>query len=210
MNGELLVIGTVRGLQSEAEKIRDTFTTFKPDAVAISISKEQLEAMIEHIRSGNQDVEMDNLEEELYVKALERFGEVRKPPPSFVKAWELCSETEIPLYPIDFDDEEFTDLFCGNVSGFEWLRQPSRQRALVKRRFKSTTPEEFAEEWDKIVNRTKGMRKIETARENRISRETKDLCQRYGRVMLVVDHERSVEVKRQLETDCKIVTLTDL
>ncbi len=198
--GEVLVVGAVRGLVSESEAVRQSSKSFQPDAVAISISKEQLQAMLEHIGSGADMAELDNIEEEFYVEGLKRFGEVKKPPPCFVEAWRLCDKEKIPLYPVDFDDVEFTDLYCHYVSGLEWLRQPSKQRTLAKKKFYSKTAQEFTVEWDKIVNRSKGLRSMEQAREDKIARETGRLAAEHSRVMLVVDYERAGAVAGMLSS----------
>ena len=207
--GRILVIGTVKGLVSEAEKVKTEFFEFVPDVMAISISKEGLQAMSEHERSGeNNDAGFDNFEEEYYAKALGRFGKVKKPPPCFVEAWRLSVEKDIPIVAIDFDDEEFTDLFCRHVSGVEWLKQPSKQRGLARKKFNSRTAQEFAVEWDHYINRTKGMRSMEDARVYKISKEVNELAKRYGKVMLVVDCERAEEVRaRLLDSGCRLQTI---
>ena len=207
-SGEILILGIVKGLVASGEKVRKAFDDYKPDAVAVSISKEGLMAMVEHVESGAEMAEMENLEEEYYVAALERFGEVRKPPPSFVASWELCEKLELPLYPVDFDDLEFTELYCSYVSGVEWLRQPSKQREITRKRFTAKTAEEFVLEWDELVNGTKGMRKMERSREEKISNEVATLGEKYERVLLVVDYERMDAIRETLETaDCSLSTL---
>ncbi len=208
--GKILITGTVKGLVSESQKIQDHFTRFDPDVIAISVSKEGLEAMIKHLGSDDvtEDVAPDNIEEEYYVKSLERFGDVSKPPPSFVRAWELSVEKAISIIPVDLDDVEFTDLYCHHVTGVEWLKQPSKQRSLARKKFTSQTPEEFALEWDAFMNGTKGMKSIEQARVNKISREVNELSKKFERVMLVVDYERADEVTEILASSgCKLANI---
>ena len=207
--GKILIIGTVKGLVSESQKIQDHFTKFDPDVIAISVSKEGLEAMIEHLGSDTgEDVVSDNIEEEYYVEALERFGDVSKPPPSFVRSWELSVEKDISIIAVDLDDVEFTDLYCHHVTGVEWLKQPSKQRSLARKKFISQTPEEFVLEWDAFINGTKAMKSIELARVNKISREVNELSKKFDRIMLVVDYERADEVKELLSSSgCR---LTDI
>lgn len=204
--GRILVIGTVKGLVSEGDKVRNGFSEFGPDVIAISISKEGLQAMIEHEKAGeNNDAGFDNFEEEYYAKALGRFGEVKKPPPCFVEAWKLSVGKDIQIVAIDFDDEEFTDLFCRHVSGVEWLKQPAKQRALARKKFKSQTSREFAVEWDRYINATKGMRSMEEVRGVRLAKEINELAKKYGRVMAVVDYERAEEVRaRLLDSGCRL------
>ena len=204
--GRILVFGSVKGLVSEGDKVRSSFSGFGPDVIAISISKEWLQAMIEHENAEeNKDAGFDNFEEEYYAKALGRFGKVKKPPPCFVEAWKLGGESDIPVIAIDFDDEEFTDLFCRHVTGVEWLKQPSKQRALARKKFNSRTPQEFAVEWDRFINATKGMRSMEDARVVRLAKEINELAKKHGRVMAVVDYERAEEVRaRLLDFGCRL------
>lgn len=207
--GEIFVLGVIKGLKKNAAAVEKCFSMFGPDAVAVSISKEGMQAMCSHLADGGQMAEMDNLEEEYYVAALERFGEVSKPPPGFVAAWELANENDVPFYPVDFDDEEFTELYCSYVSGLEWLRQPARQRSIVKKRFRARTAEEFIMEWDELVNSGKGLRRMEAARERKIARETAIVAGKHARVLLIVDYERSDAVRLLLEAEGLITTVPE-
>ncbi len=205
--GKTLVIGAVKGLVSESEKVQEHFSRFDPEVIALSVSKEGLQAMAEYLRSDNEDdAGSDNVEEEYYVQALKKFGDVSKPPPCFVKAWELGLEKDIPTMAVDLDDEEFTDIYCHHVTGVEWLKQPSKQRSLARKKFKSKTAEEFVIEWDQFINDSKAMRSIESSRVSKITREVNELSKKYDRIMLVVDYERADEVKQSLlSSGCGLV-----
>src|SRR2546422_10749556 len=92
------VMPVVRGLVSESEAVRAAFSEARPDAVALSIGREEIEALRAH---PGGSVPPDNLEEEVYVRGLSRFGEVRKPPPCFVEALAAATERGVPLPPLD-------------------------------------------------------------------------------------------------------------
>src|SRR5436309_15662864 len=79
----------VRGLVSEVERVRAAFTDAGPVAVALSISREELEGLRDYA-DGNAPP--DNLEEEVHVRGLTRIVEVRKPTTYFVEAVELAKE----------------------------------------------------------------------------------------------------------------------
>ena len=70
----------IRGLVSETKEVDRAVEETKPDALGICVSKEELETL------GNfagQEAEPASAHEEAYIKGLQRFGEVRKPPPCY-------------------------------------------------------------------------------------------------------------------------------
>src|SRR6266511_3478982 len=87
----------VRGLVSEAGRVRAAFSEVGPEAVALSISREELEGL-RAFKGGN--AQPDNPEEEVYVNGLGRYGEVRKPPPCFVEAAASARDRHIPYPPL--------------------------------------------------------------------------------------------------------------
>src|SRR5437867_4141003 len=103
----------VRGLVSEAERARAALSEVGPEAVALSISREELEGL-RAFAGGNAPA--DNLEEEVYVRGLARFGDVRKPPPCFVEAAAFAKERGIPVHPLDMDNDQYTTPYVAAVS----------------------------------------------------------------------------------------------
>ena len=234
--GKVMVLGTVRGLVSEIEKVNTAYDSFQPDTIAISVSEEGLQAMKEHLDSlkkkneeleknvdmgktgglekgekpdegedGEEAVGLDNIEEEYYVRILSQWGEVRKPPPCFVRAWELAGANDLPIHAIDFNDVEFTDIYCHHVNGVEWLKQPAMQRKLARKKFEAKTPEEFAAEWDGFINGSGGLRAIEDSRVKKMASEINELSKRSDRVMVVIELERLDEVISELEgSGCRL------
>src|SRR2546422_11145126 len=91
------VMPVVRGLVSESEAVRAAFSEARPDAVALSIGREEIEALRAH---PGGSVPPDNLEEEVYVPGLSRFREGRKPPPCFVRAPARATGPGIPAHPL--------------------------------------------------------------------------------------------------------------
>lgn len=72
------VLSVIKGLKSETEKVRKAFEETKPDVVAISLSREEVEGL----KNIPDDYEPElSRYEEIYAEGLSRFGEVAAPPP---------------------------------------------------------------------------------------------------------------------------------
>src|SRR3990170_3544872 len=120
----LHLMPVVRGLASESETVRAAVAEVAPEAVALSISREEIEALRAH---DGADVPPDNVDEEVYVRGLSRFGAVRKPPPCFVEALAAAAARGIPVHPLDMDAEQYTSAFVAAVGTVDVLRTNARQ-----------------------------------------------------------------------------------
>jgi len=196
----VLIIGAVRGLVSEGERVYDIIMQNRPDVVGLAISEEGLDAMKEHLDStGGKNAELENLEEVIYVAGLEAFGEVRKPPPCFSKAWTAAKNLTITAEPLDLNDEQYTNAYCRNISTLEMMTQGRGQRRIVKHQFQATSAQEFVLEFDAVVNRQKGYRKLEAEREEFMALRIKKLTQDNQKVMAVIELERLEGVMKALD-----------
>jgi hypothetical protein len=196
---DVMLAGAIRGLVSEGEWIIKEIHEFRPDTVALSISKEGLIAMRSHLDSGAEEAGLDNLEEEIYVAGLEAFGEVRKPPPCFAGALNTAVELGIQVEPLDLDDEEYTNAYCRNISTLEVISQGRCQRRIARHRFQARSAEEFVLEFDEIVNRQKGFQKLEVEREEHMATEVARLASNRNCVLAIIEIERLQGVVRALE-----------
>ena len=185
----------VRGLVSEGGRVRAAFTEVGPQAVALSISREELEGL-KSFSGGNAPA--DNLEEEVYVRGLARFGEVRKPPLCFLEAAAYAREREIPVHPLDMDNEQYTSTYVATVSTVDILLSNARQGKLRRWVSASGTAAEFVAEWDALVNRTAGYRRLQEEREAFLARRIRQLASRYGVLLALVEVERVGGVRRSL------------
>ena len=100
------VLGVVKGLVSEEEKVKSAIANVSPDVIGLSISKEQLAAL--RSRESWGEYELSPLES-AYKTLMQEFGEVRLPSPAFVKALELGDSLKVPVIPIDMNDLEYTE-----------------------------------------------------------------------------------------------------
>ncbi len=199
------ILPVIKGLVSETENVRQAFDYVKPDVVAISISKEELEGL----RNLPNDYEPElSRYEEIYANGLQRFGEVSVPPPCYVAALELADHKGIPLVPVDMDERSYTELYVLAVSGGTLFRHSTRTWILKRRKFSTESAEEFVLSWDKTVNGLGGFRRIEETRAETISRGILDICSDgHKHILAVVELERAREVlelvNRQIKKDEK-------
>lgn len=182
------VMPVIRGLVSESPRVVSAFDDVRPEAVALSIGREELEALKAH---SGKNVPPDNVEEEVYVRGLSRFGEVRKPPPCFVAALVACTERGIPIHPLDMDDEQYSSTYVASVSTVDILLANVREGRLRKWTSKASGAEAFVRDWDAAVNHSAGYRKLVAEREAFLARRIRQVASRYGVLLALVDVERA-------------------
>lgn len=196
LNGSLIrVLPVVKGLVSEEESVSAAFAEFGPDAIAVSISREELEGLR---RKEDYDKYEPSSLEIAYAENLEEFGEVRLPPPCYVRALDLSEERGVPIIPIDMDEETYSDTFCELVGGMDLLRESMFARRAERRRFDLTSPRSFVIDWDRRVNRAKGFRALEALREGHMAQELRKASKAHRRILAVVELERAEGVAASL------------
>jgi hypothetical protein len=201
INGaEVMVIGTLKGLVKEEDKVAKAFADYRPDAIAISTSKEELAAL--RTKETHSDYELSALEE-VYKVYMEHFGAVRLPTPAYLMAIELADEAHLPLIPIDLNDDEFTDFYCTRIRGWDMVRESFYTRSIKRRKYRIGSAEEFAKDWDMKVNRAKGFRQLERDREEHMAQTLRNMSSKYQRILAFVEYERSAGVERCLQPRTK-------
>ncbi len=185
------VLGVIKGLKSETEKVRKAFEESKPDRVAISLSKEEVEGL----KNIPDDYEPElSRYEQIYAEGLGRFGEVAAPPPCYVATLEIAEHEGIPLIPVDLDEQAYTDLYCAVVPGTSLFRHSTRTWLLKRRAFSDDGPEQFVIAWDKAVNNIEGFKLIEIKRAEAMAKGIKKACQESRSVLAVIELERASDV----------------
>jgi len=188
VNGSIVsILPVVKGLVSEEETVANAFVDANPDAVAVSISREELEGLR---KTEDYDKYEPSSLEIAYAENLATFGRVVIPPPCFVKSLELCDKSTVPIIAIDMDEEEFSDTFCDSVGGLDLLRESVFAGRAWKKRFDLSSPENFVVDWDKRVNRASGFRDLERARERHMADALTEAARSYRRILAVVEVER--------------------
>ncbi len=202
INGcSVTVLPVVKGLVSEADEVSKAFEEVMPDAVGMSIGKEELAGL--HKKDEYENYEQTDLEE-IYGAILETFGKVELPPPCYVRGMDICEENHIPLIPIDLNDEMYTEAYCGNLTTWQMIRESFFARKAPKKRWDVSTPQNFVVQWDSRVNRAKGFRKLEDIREKHMASTIQNMTRKYHNILALVECERAEGVIRSLS----IVTAT--
>lgn len=191
-------VEVVRGLKSEAERVKLAIEKVKPDLIAMSVSMEEVEGLKDYIKEP-YEVEMSRYEE-LYAKHLSRFGDVFLPPPCFLAGLEEAENRRLELVGVDMDDETHTAAYCALVSGSELFRHTTRFNLLKLKRFHADTPAEFVRVWDRKVNNLRGFRDLEKEREKFIAMELLRLAGNgYQKILSIIDLERVEGVRLILQ-----------
>lgn len=180
----------INGLTRERGKVRKAYARMKPDIVAMQISDKELEGLRSVIEGEEFDYFMSNYEE-IYARKLADFGKVKVPPPCYETAMKLCLEDDTPAVAIDMDDLYYADIFCENVSTRDLLRHSLRVKKLRKKKFRAQTAEEFVLEWDNEINKLRGFRNLENAREEYMARELIRLARGHERILCIMEMQRA-------------------
>ncbi len=194
---DIHILPVVKGLISEEEKVCQAIHEVQPDAVAISVSQEELDGLKN--KEDYDKYEMSDLEI-AYAAHLETFGEVQLPPPCYVRSMDLCAERSIILVPIDMNEEEFSEAYCSQVGTFDLLKESFFSSRVVKKKFDLTSPERFVEDWDSKVNKAKGFQELERSREKHMAKALQQMTHKYRRILAVVECERAKGVERNLSS----------
>ena len=197
INGSTIqFLPVVKGLVSEGDAVENAINLENPDAIAISISKEELAAL------GNKE-DYDKYEpsdiEEIYSVLLETFGEVKIPPPCYVRARDVGTAKNITLVPIDMNEELYTETYCYEVGGVDLIRESMFVKRASRKLFDFTSAGMFALDWDKKVNRPGGFRKLNQKREAHMADALGKLTGRYHKILAVIEYERAENVEKLLK-----------
>jgi hypothetical protein len=190
------ILGVVKGLVSEEEKVGSAVARLSPDAIGLSVSKEQLAAL--RSREVWDDYELSPLET-AYATLMKEFGEVKVPSPAFVKALELGESSGLPVIPIDMNDLDYTEAYCKKVGAMDLVREGAFSKSVKRRKFDGASPESLAIDWDRRVNKAKGFRELEAERERHMAQALVKMCSRYRNVLALVDCERAEGVARRMD-----------
>ncbi len=186
-----LLAGPVRGLFTEVPPLLASLDGFRPSAVGVGLSPEELGGLAEHFAGRAAEPLVPLTENETAeVHGLCRFGEVRIPNPSVVALLEWAGGTGVPVEGLDPSDEEYAGLFTEHVGYLELVGRTLRERRLTRTPPTAATADEFAVRWHGQVGDGRGSQALADARDRAFVRAARALTARAGRVALVVDRER--------------------
>jgi hypothetical protein len=149
---EILLLPVIRGLVTEEVLVERHAREFLPDAVALSISPEELKALREH--DGNPlEPLCGTIEENVYETGLGKFGQVERPPRCFIAAIKRSAELNARVVGVDLTEEEFTRSYVSLVSGWDFVRRALGRSHLSSARFAQSSAEAFVLDWDRKLRK---------------------------------------------------------
>jgi hypothetical protein len=187
-SSSVTILPVVKGLVSEGDGVAKAYDEIRPDVIALSISREELAGL--RNREDYDKYEPSDLEI-VYQAFLEKFGEVRLPPPAYVIALELSETKGTPIVPLDMSDEVYTEAYCDNVSTGDMIKESFFARRATGKQYDLSSPAAFAISWDKRVNKAKGFRELELARERHMAAALRNLSRNYHNILALVECERA-------------------
>jgi hypothetical protein len=185
------VLGAVRGLVAEGERVRGRLTALRPDAVGVAISSEELQGLRDYfVRGGAEPVVPLATTEAAEIRGLARYGEVSVPNPSVLEAIRWSDAAAVPVEALDPSDDEYASLFATSIGYFELVRRTLRERRLVKRGLAAPNADEFVRIWSDTIEHGAGSRRLRERRDAAVVEASEPLRLRHRPFVVVVDRER--------------------
>jgi hypothetical protein len=185
------VLGAVRGLVAEGDRVRDRLDRIRPTAVGIAISPDELTGLREYFVGPDTEPVVPLAPTEAgEVRGLARYGEVGVPNPAAVEAIRWSDAAGATVEALDPSDDDYSEWFADSISYLELVRRTLRERKVVKRPPTPPTADEFATTWSGTINKGRGSRRLTARRDEAVVDGLGRLRARYATVLLLVDRER--------------------
>ncbi|NLI74534.1 MAG: hypothetical protein GX369_07180 [Euryarchaeota archaeon] len=192
---DIAILPAIKGLVSEGDIIAKAICDIMPDAVGISVSREELEALND--KSVYDNYEMSVLEE-VYANNLSTFGEIELPAPCYVSAIDTCKVQGISVIPLDINDIDYTEIYCQRIKAGDMMRDAFFTRRANRKKFDLSSPMAFALDWDRTVNKSRGFRRLQQDREEHMAASLHNMSRLHQRILAIVEIERARGVKDAL------------
>ncbi|MDR3074451.1 MAG: hypothetical protein LBU30_00220 [Candidatus Methanoplasma sp.] len=191
------LLPVVKGLVSEAEKVREAYGKYEAYSVALGI--EEIIA-IKH-RGELEDIQELSEIDMVYVHHLSNFGEIQSPTPAYCELIDLCSKDSAEVIPLDMNNEDFTDVYIRTVKTMEFVKEHRLAKKGMKLSFDMSSPESFAISWDNYLNKVKGFGKVNRKREEFIASQIADIARYRESLLAVVEVERINNIIGHIDAD---------
>ncbi len=184
-----LVYGGIKGLVKEGEDLKDSLLAFRPDLILVTVPNDSISSL-EAYMADPYEITLSDYEV-MYGSGLSVYGEVMIPPPTYMEAVKYARHFNVEIFGVDMNEEDYSRIYSDNVHAMDLVRHSVRKGFMMRHSFKSTTPEEFVEEWTHLVNRIKGLSNVDKERLIYIEESVKTkIKENWGkRIALVIDYE---------------------
>lgn len=180
------ILPIVKGLVSEADKVRETYGKY--DAYAIALGIDEIQAL-KH-RSDTEEVQELSEIDMVYIYHLSAFGEIESPTPAYCELIDRCSEDSVEVIPLDMNNEEFTEMYIRTVKTMEFVKEHRLAKKGMKKHFDMSSAEAFSISWDNYLNKVKGYLRVSRKREEYIASQIIDIAKYRQSLLAVVEVER--------------------
>ncbi|MDO5853430.1 MAG: hypothetical protein Q4Q62_05145 [Thermoplasmata archaeon] len=192
------IMPVVNGIMSEADRVRDAYG--RHDAYGMALGIEGVQAIKER-KKLDDDFEVSELDIAYSNRMTDLTGEeVRIPSPAMCVLVDLVTSDGGNVIALDMNDSEFTEMYCETVPAFDFVKEHRLAKKGMKKRFKSTTPEQFAMEWDAYVNTVKSYRQVSLNREAHIAGQIREAAKYRPSLLVLIEVERAEGVAALLRS----------
>jgi len=189
--GSVTVLGAVRGLVADGERVRARLETVRPNAVGVAVSEDELHGFREYfVDAATEPVVPLAPTEAAEIRALARYGEVGVPNPSVLAAIRWADSTKAPVSPLDPSDDEYSTMFARSIGYLELVRRTLRERSAGKRPPAAADADAFSLAWSRMIEPGAGSRRLRAQRDAVVAEGVERLRARFSSVAVVVDRER--------------------
>jgi hypothetical protein len=179
--GSVTVLGPVRGLVADGDRVRARLESVRPSALGLAVSEDELKGLREYfVDAATEPVVPLAPTEAAEIRALARYGDVGVPNPSVLAAIRWADSTNAPITALDPSDDDYSSMFARSIGYFELVRRTLRERSAGKRSLA----------WSRTIEPGAGSRKLRAQRDTVVAEGVGRLRARYSTIAVVVDRER--------------------
>jgi hypothetical protein len=198
-SGDVLLVAPVRGLESEVPALLGALESFAPEAVGVGLSEDELAGIRRYfVASEAEPIVPLTSNEANEVRGLARFGPVRVPNPSYVELLGWADARGVPVAALDPSEDASASLFAEHIGYVELVRRTVKERSVGRSPPVTSTADEFALAWDRVVAGGKGSRAFARSRDAHLAEGARRLGAARSRIAVVVDRERFALVRELL------------
>ncbi len=204
---KIYLLGVIKGLTIERETVRKTVNKIKPDVLGLYVSDHELLGLQSVLKGKTKEVPLSRYEV-VYARKLafyaqkdpKKYGEVQVPPPALMEALEIGINNKLPVVALDMDDNMYANVFIQNITTLQLIRHSLRFKRIKKKKFDVVTPEEFTYAWDNELNKLKGFRNLENAREEQMAQRLVQLINKFNCILAILELERVTGVFEKIKS----------
>ncbi len=195
----VLLIGAVRGLYRESDAAIAELDRANPDHLGLALSPEEYEGIGTYFSDAEAETTVHLIEnEKSEIRALTRWGEVRVPNPTAVRAIEWARLRSVPVHPLDPPEDGAAEMFTSSIGYVELVRRTLRERKLARTPPTATTPDDFALAWDRRLSVGSGSRELTLNRDSYLVAGARGVLEKSRNLAVIVDRERFEQVRSLL------------